>query len=49
LVGNTWEKEGRGELRLRRSGETLNIDYDRAAEEIAAMVRSELERIQDFG
>jgi prolyl-tRNA synthetase len=49
MVGKTWEKEGRVELRLRRTGETLNIDYDRAAEEIAAMVRSELERIQDFG
>ena len=48
-VGKTWEKEGRVELRLRRSGETLTIDYGQAAVEITAMVAAELQAAEDVG
>jgi len=47
-VGKTWEKEGKVEVRLRRSGETLTIDYGQAAVEIAAMIHQELQSIEDI-
>jgi prolyl-tRNA synthetase len=48
-VGKTWEKEGKVEVRLRRSGETLHIEFDLAAPEVAAMIRAELQTIEDVG
>ena len=48
-VGKTWQKEGRVELRLRASGETTTIDYDRAAAEIAAMVQEQLQAAEQLG
>jgi prolyl-tRNA synthetase len=47
-VGKTWEKEGLVELRLRSSGETTTITYDKAAEEIAAMVHAALNAIEEI-
>ena len=41
-VGKTWEKEGKVELRTRRDGKTVNIDYEQAAAEISAMIQIEL-------
>ncbi|NOQ46087.1 MAG: proline--tRNA ligase [Desulfobulbaceae bacterium] len=41
-VGKTYEKEGKVELRLRKSGETSILDYAGATEQIAAMIREEL-------
>ncbi len=41
-VGKTWEKEGRVELRLRRTGATTSLAYEQAAAEIADMVKAEL-------
>ena len=47
-VGKTFEKEGKVELRLRRNGETSIIDYDRAADEIADMVKAKLKSTEDI-
>ncbi len=41
-VGRTWEKEGRVELRLRATGETMTLEYADAAGRIGAMIRDEL-------
>jgi prolyl-tRNA synthetase len=48
-VGKIWEKEGKVEVRLRRSGETVTLEYDKAAAEVAAMIRAELQSIEDAG
>lgn len=46
-VGKTWEKEGLVELRLRQTGETSTIEYDKAAEKISTMVHAELKALRD--
>lgn len=46
-VGKTWEKEGLVELRLRQTGDTSTIDYDKAAEKISTMVHAELKALED--
>ena len=48
-VGKTWEKEGKVELRLRRSGETSTIDYEQAAGKVAAMIQAELQSTEYIG
>ncbi len=48
MVGRTWEKEGLVELRERRSGEVQTLAFDQAADEIAAMVRRQLERTENI-
>ena len=45
-VGKTYEKEGRVELRRRRDGETTTIDYDGAADHVAALIEDELSRLR---
>jgi len=42
MLGKTWEKEGRVEVRLRKSGKILTIDFAQAAAEIAAMIQTEI-------
>lgn len=46
-VGKTWEKEGLVELRLRQTGDTSTIEYDKAAEKISTMVHAELKALRD--
>jgi hypothetical protein len=41
-VGKTFEKEGKVELRVRRSGDTELLDPAAAVDHIAALVRREL-------
>ncbi len=48
-VGRTFEKEGRVELYLRRSGETTTLDFEKASAEVAAMIRAELQATEDIG
>lgn len=44
-VGKVYEKDGLVELRLRASGETTKIPFEQAAEQIATMIREELEQL----
>lgn len=44
-VGKVYEKNGLVELRLRASGETTKIPFEQAAEQIATMIREELEQL----
>jgi len=48
MLGKTWEKEGRVEVRLRKNGEILTIDYAQAATEIADMVQTELRLTEEI-
>ncbi len=45
-VGKVYEKDGMVELRLRATGETTMIPFDSAGTRIAAMIREELEQLQ---
>ncbi|RUM45063.1 MAG: proline--tRNA ligase, partial [Desulfocapsa sp.] len=42
MLGKTWEKEGKVELRLRKEGTTLTFDYGQAVTEIADMIQTEM-------
>ena len=42
MLGKTWEKEGKVEVRLRKSGTILPIDYEQAVAEIADMIQTEM-------
>jgi prolyl-tRNA synthetase len=46
-VGKTYEKEGKVELRLRATGETIMLPFAKAADKIAAMIHEELRQLQD--
>ncbi len=45
-VGKVYEKDGMVELRLRATGETTMIPFESAGKQIAAMIREELEQLQ---
>ncbi len=44
-MGRTFEQEGQVELRLRATGETMMLDFDRAAAETADMIHRALEEL----
>ena len=46
-VGKTYEKEGMVELRLRATGETIMLPFADAAAEIEAMIRENVQKLQN--
>jgi prolyl-tRNA synthetase len=45
-VGKTWEKEGKVEVRTRRDGATVLLEYEQAASTVITMVQDELKALR---